>query len=339
MWQNKGSSISPFDRSIVLTAAVTCVMGLFVMGYRIITYNDCSGAGFMVKEEQLVAGQIASFRDQSAQADGWVWDFGDDSPPAAGKEAIHIFNHPGDYWVTLRTSGGCVSRKKVTVRKREPPDSSSRYPDFSLPATARVGETIRFTDHTEGAKEWKWSFGETMQVDATTKDPTYVFNSSGVKTVTLIVNGRERYAAKKSITVFARPVEKPKFDLDPPERVKLKQNEPDAAITISEMPLAPPLTPKREMKAPEINRVQLEDYLLQVAEEDREAESLKSFFCDGYDSRVRANGEEKNLQALLMNIQGKRISIRNLEVVKHKESRCIDFIKVDYKRKKVLGIF
>lgn len=339
MRRNKRNSVLMFDRSIIMTIAMTSAIGLLVMGYKLLTHSDCSGTGFMVAERQLVAGQIASFKAQSPEATEWEWNFGDESPPVGGEEALHVFRQPGEYWVTLQIEGGCVSRRKVKVRKSEPLVNSRRYPAFNMPATARVGETIRFIDRTEGATEWQWSFGETMQVDATTKEPTYVFKSSGVKTVTLIVNGNERYAAKKRITVFARPVEKPEFDLDPPERVKLRPGKTAAAVSISEVPQAPPLTPLQESMALEISRIQLEDYILQVAEKKREPGSLRPFCCEGFNTRVRANGEEKSLQELLQNLRGKKVTIKNLEVVKLKESRCIDFIKIDYKRKKVLGIF
>lgn len=339
MWYSKKDKKPVFDRSVLMTIAVTSVVGLFVMGYRFMTYSDCSGADFIIDEDELVAGQIASFKDQTPGATEWEWHFGDGSPPVTDEEPLHVFKHPGAYAVTLRVNGGCLVRKKVAIRKRGPLVNSSRYPIFSMPSTARIGELVRFTDNTAGAKAWQWSFGETMQIDATTKDPTYTFQSSGVKTITLIVNGRERYATKKRITVFARPVEKPEFDLDLPERVELKEEESIDTVSISEVPLAPPLKPIQETRVPEISRIQLEDYLLQVAEEKREAETLKPFCCDGFDTRIRANGEEKRLQVLLQDIKGKKVSIENLEVVKHRETSCIDFIKIDYKRKKVLGIF
>ncbi len=328
-----------FDRSIWITVALTAVMGLFVLGYKLLTYSDCTGADFTFDRDQLIAGHIVSFKDQSPQAAGREWAFGDGSPPAAGEEVLHVFKHPGEYRVTLQVDGGCSVRKQVVVRKREPAVPSSRYPDFSMPPTARVGEPVRFTDNTAGAKEWQWSFGETMQVDARTKEPTYVFQSSGVKTVMLIVNGKERYAAKKRITVFARPVEEPKFDLDLPERAELKQEKVGDTISIAEVPLAPPLKPVPQNRTPELSRMQLEDYLLQVAEEQRAPETLIPFCCEGFNTRVRADGEEKSLRVLLQDIQGKKVSIENLEVLKQRETGCIDLIKVDYNRKKVLGLF
>lgn len=339
MWQNKENKKPEFDRSILMTIGITSVIGLFIMGYKLITYSDCSGTDFMIAEGSLVAGQIVSFKDQTPGAGEWEWNFGDGSAPVMDEEPLHIFKHPGKYRITLQVDGGCTARKEVTIRESEALVNSSQYPTFSMPSTARVGEVITVTDNTEGAEEWQWSFGESMQVDATTKNPTYIFQSSGVKTVALIVNGNERYTTKKRITVFAKPVEKPEFDLAPPEKAELKQEVPDDTVSISEVPLAPPLQPIRESRAPEISRIGMEDYLLQIAGRKREPESLQSFCCDGYDTRVRANGEEIVLQLLLQEIQGKKIDIENLDIIRHKETGCIDFIKIDYNRKKVLGIF
>lgn len=340
MWRDKPNIKPVFDRSILITMAAAAVIGLLVTSYKVMTYSDCTRADFTFDEDRLVAGQIVSFKDQSPESAGWKWTFGDGRPPVTGEEALHVFKHPGEYRVALQVDGGCSVVKKVVVRKREPlAHSSSRYPEFSMPPTARVGEPVRFADNTAGAKEWQWSFGETMQVDATTKEPTYVFQSSGVKTVTLIVNGNDRHAARKHITVFASPVEKPEFNLDLPERAELKQEDAGDTISIAKLPLAPPLKPIPQRRTPELSRIQLEDYLLQVAEEQRAPETLPPFCCEGFNTRVRANGEKKSLQALLRDIQGRKISIENLEVVKHRETGCIGFIKVGYNRKKFLGIF
>ena len=328
-----------FDRSIVMTIVVISVVSLLVMGYKFITYRDCSDTDFVIKEGQLIAGHIVSFEDLTAEADEREWDFGDGTSPSTGKEVMHIFKHPGDYWITLEAGGGCAVRKKVTILNNKSVVDSSQYPVFSMPPHARVGDPVRFTDHTAGAQKWQWSFGETMQIDAVTREPTYIFQSSGVKTVALIVNGNEGYTAKKHLTVFARPVEKPEFDFDLPEKAAVRQEVSDDTISIAEVPMVPPLRPVQLTRAPEINRIQLEDYLLQIAEGNRRPETLPPYGCAGFDSRVRANGEGKTLRRLLQDIKGEKISIEHLEVVKQKETRCIDFIKITYKRKKVLGIF
>jgi hypothetical protein len=305
-----------------------------------ISYSDCSAADFNIDKGPLVAGKIVSFQDRTPGASEWRWTFGDESEAATDKEALHVYKHPGEYWVTLQVNGGCTVRKKITVRKNNPVVNSSRYPSFRLPSTARVGEKIEFVNDTEGANSWKWSFGETMRVDATSQNPTYTYQSSGTKTVTLIVNGMDRYATKKRITVFAKPVKKPTFNLKPRRKVEIKRAEPVDTVSVSKIPVPAPLrAPAKDKEAPELSRIQLEDYLLQVAEEKRAPESLKPFTCDGYKSRVRANGKEQTLQYLLQNFKGEEITIENLEVIKNKESRCIDYIKIDYKKKKVFGIF
>lgn len=331
--------ILPFDRVILLTLGFICIVSLFIMGYKYATFQDCSGVNFTVAEGELVAGNIVSFKDHTSGAEEWKWTFGDNSETATTKEALHVYDHPGEYLVTLQVNGSCSHSQKVTIHKKKSVINTSRYPTFSLPATANVGEEIQFSDNTEGAKKWQWSFGESMQIDATTQNPTYVFQSSGIKTVTLIVNGKEKYAIKKSITVFAEPVEKPKFDLDPPKEIELKTQKPKDTIQISEVPVAPPLQPIQPQKAPEISRIQLEDYLLQIAEEKKKPGILKPYTCNGFETRVRANGDELKLNVLLQQFKGKKISIKNLEIVKQKGTRCIDYIKVDYKKDKLFGIF
>lgn len=324
-----------FDRSIILTFAAVCILGLFVSAYKMFTSTDCTQARFEVDQGQLVAGKIVTFKDKTPQATEWKWTFGDSSETVTNEEALHVYKHPGEYVVTLQVNGSCTAEKKITIKKDKKIVNSNLYPSFDMPATARVGERVRFTDKTEGATDWKWSFGESMQIDATSQNPTYVYQSSGTKTVTLIVNGKDRYATKKRITVFAKPIEKPEFDLAPRKKVEIKRKEPE----IAKMPVAPPLKPVQEEKGPEISRIQLEDYLLQVSDEKRKPKTLKPFMCEGYKTRVRANGEEMTLQELLQKFKGEDITMESLEIVKNKKTRCINYIKVDYDTKKVLGIF
>ena len=324
-----------FDRSILLTFSAVCILGLVISAFKMASSSNCSQARFEVDQNDLVAGKIVSFKDQTPNATEWKWTFGDSSETVTNKEALHVYKHPGEYVVKLQVNGGCVAEKKITIKKEKKVVNTRLYPSFEVPSTAQVGERIRFTNKTEWAEEWEWSFGETMQIDATSQNPTYVYQSSGTKTVTLIVNGKDRYATKKRITVFAKPIEKPEFDMEPREKVEIERKEPEVA----KFPTAPPLKPVQDNKSPEISRVQLEDYLLQVSGEKREPKTLKPFMCKGYKTRVRANGEESTLQILLQKFKGEKVKIENLEIIKDKETRCINYIKVDYDTKKVLGIF
>lgn len=328
-----------FDRTILLTLGLTCLIGLFITGYKHITFQNCSSVNFVVRNGELVAGKLVSFKGQTLGADEWKWTFGDKSETATTQEALHVYQHPGEYQVTLQVNSSCSYSRKVTIHKNKPVTNTSRYPTFSMPATANVGDEVQFTDNTEGAQKWEWSFGESMQVDATTQNPTYVFQSSGIKTITLIVNGKEKYATKKSITVFAEPIEKPEFDLAPPQKVELKTQIPKDTIQISEVPAAPPLQPIQPQKKPELSRIQLEDYLLQIAEEKKKPSILNPYTCNGFNTRVRANGEELRLNALLQQFTGKKVKIKNLDIVKQKGTGCIDYIKIDYKKNKLFGIF
>ena len=324
-----------FDRSILLTFSAVCIFGLIISVYKMVDSTNCSQARFEVDQRGLVAGKIVSFKDQTPNATEWEWTFGDSSETVSNQEALHVYEYPGEYVVKLQVNGACVAKKKITIKEQKKAVNTKMYPSFDMPSTAQVGERIRFTDKTEWAEEWEWSFGETLQIDATSQNPTYTYESSGTKTVTLIVNGKDRYATKKRITIFAKPIKEPEFDMEPRERVEIERKEPEVA----KFPTAPPLKPVQDNKSPEISRVQLEDYLLQVSDEKREAKTLKPFMCEGYKTRVRANGEESTLQILLQKFKGEKVKIENLEIIKNKKTRCINYIKIDYDTKKVLGIF
>jgi hypothetical protein len=305
-----------------------------------VSSTNCSTTQFVIDQEELVTGKIITFKDQTPNATEWEWTFGDSSKTVTNKEALHAYKHPGEYVVKLRVNGGCTVQKKITVTtdNQKKKSESNLYPSFEIPASAYVGESIQFRDNTEGAEEWQWSFGESMQIDATSQNPAYEFTSSGTKTVTLIVNGRDEYAAQKRITVFAKPIEDPEFDDSPSPKIEIEQKRPE--VNIPDAPTAQPLQPIQEPeKAPELSPIQLEDYLLQIAAEEREPMTLKPFVCKEYKTRVRANGNESTLQVLLQQFKGNEIKIKNLEIAKNEQTRCISFIKIDYSTDKVLGIF
>lgn len=328
-----------FDRSVLLTFILAALTGLLVSGYKLLTYQDCTQADFAADAGRMVAGKLIRFQDLTPGARSWKWDFGDSTSSVTDRKTMHTFDFPGTYWVSLEVNGKCLVQKKVVIEPDIPVVDSGNYPRFDAPLTARVGEAVRFSDQTPGAVSWQWSFGESKQVDDTTRAPEYVYTAPGTKTITLVVNGGK--TVRKRITVFSRPVRRPRKDLSLPAgpRIEVPAGEEDP-VPVSKVPLPPPVRPVEEKPAsPQISRVQFEEWLLQIAEEKREAQTLAPYCCAGLDTEIRMQGKASTLKELCGKIKGKKIDVRTLELIRSADTGCIHFIRIDYKRKGVLGIF
>lgn len=325
-----------FDRSVYLTIGFVCLLSLLICGYQLIRYEDCSAVSFKMETTRPIAGRLLRFIDISPRARSWKWDFGDSSELSRMKSPLHVFKRPGTYTVRLLVNGQCEALQQVVIYPDVPvtPDSV-QYPKFSAPLTATVGEPVSFADNTPGSRRWEWSFGETLQTDDTTRAPRYVYRTPGAKTVSLVINGNTAHKTTQRITVFAKPLESPVRNSGPRKTYQYKEPSPE----VSAAPLPPPITPVEEKKAPELSRIQLENWLLQIAEEKISPDVLLPYVCNNTGITVRANGKGSTLQALCNEIRGKKIQIRSLDMVRHEENGCITLIRIDYKRKKVLGIF
>jgi PKD repeat protein len=77
---------------------------------------------------------------------------------------------------------------------------------FEIIQTTLVeGESVYFSDKTEGAKTWEWDFGDNSAVD-TRKDPEHVYQQAGEYTVLLSVNGCEKESKKIKVDTKEIPV-------------------------------------------------------------------------------------------------------------------------------------
>lgn len=325
-----------FDRSVYLTVGIISLLSLLICGYRLISYEDCSAVAFRLEASHPVAGRLLRFIDLSPAAGHWEWDFGDSSGISGGKSPMHVFKRPGNYTVKLTVNGQCESVQQLTIYPDQPiSPGEATYPKFTAPLTATVGEPVLFADNTPGSTRWEWSFGETLQTDDTSRAPSYKYRTPGSKTITLAVNGNIQYKTTQRITVFAKPLESPARNTGPRKPYRYAEPAPE----VSAVPLPPPITPVKEEKAPELGRIQLENWLLQIAEEKTRLDVLLPYVCNNTSIPVRANGKGTTLKGLCDEIRGRKIQIRSLDMVRNEENGCITLIRIDYKRKKVLGIF
>lgn len=150
-----------------------------------------------------VVGETVYFRDSTAGAGSWFWEFGngDESRKSSGN---YVFTKSGKYQVRLTVDGRREKYFLVEVREATR-TSGMELAAISGPAIAMQGEYITFkgigTD-----KQWRWEFGESGMVDSREKNPVYAYNTPGVYEVMLSTENT-RYPVRHRIEVVARYME------------------------------------------------------------------------------------------------------------------------------------
>ena len=120
----------------------------------------------------------------------WLWDFGDPASGAANTSTLpnptHTYTAQGNYYVQLivTSADGCVD----TVRKSAVTVAASSVV-YTVPDTIKGCQpySVSFTNPLLGATFFHWDFGVPWLTNDTSNkaNPTFVFDSAGVYTVTL----------------------------------------------------------------------------------------------------------------------------------------------------------
>ncbi|MCQ3930746.1 MAG: hypothetical protein DPW16_09810 [Chloroflexi bacterium] len=166
-----------------------------IFSYRL---GDTTPDGKQVCFDNASTGTITSYE----------WNFGDGSPVSNEQAPCHVYASDGSYTVTLKVVGD--DNTSSTASQTVPVISGDVAPIASftaIPLTARVGDTITFTDTSTGViTDWEWDFGDGNT--STDRNPTHVYASNGTFIVTLRVTGPggTSEAAQASITVELQPI-------------------------------------------------------------------------------------------------------------------------------------
>ena len=127
----------------------------------------------------------------------WFWDFGGDGTSSV-QNASHVFNTAGIYTVTLIAQGGGVNGTPAATQ------TISVYPEAEFIGTPRSGVyplTVAFTDLSTGSPvSWLWDFGD--GTTSTLQNPTHIYSSIGVYTVSLTVTGADSLSDTETKTGY-----------------------------------------------------------------------------------------------------------------------------------------
>lgn len=139
-------------------------------------------AGFMSPDLSACAPSLVHFTDQSVDGYQYLWDFGD-STTSTNSNPSHIYNEPGIYTVSLivTSDAGCSD---TLIR---PEYIRVLGPNTHFTASAFEGcapFTVDFTDQSNNAIQWNWSFGDGYA--GVLQDPVHTFQDTGAFTVSLV---------------------------------------------------------------------------------------------------------------------------------------------------------
>lgn len=89
----------------------------------------------------------------------------------------------------------------LTILLSVPACKTSIQPDFSYsPESPKVGETVSFTNLTEGDESWSWNFGDGGT--STAENPTHIYKKPGKYDVALTVNSNKNDIRTRQIVVY-----------------------------------------------------------------------------------------------------------------------------------------
>ncbi|HZH65689.1 MAG TPA: PKD domain-containing protein, partial [Flavisolibacter sp.] len=207
------AAVGPHQVSLVITSGAGCIDSTRKVVDSVYAQPQ---ANFSVPAEVCI-GTPVNFTDQSTAPNsstaGWLWDFGDGTPPSSQPSPTHSYTVPGNYVVSLRTTSavGCVSgttTKPVVI-------NAAPTADFTTSAPACASQTITFNNTSAPGSgiltKYIWNFGDGTP-GSDQLSPTHTYAAVGTYTVTLQVEtDKGCVSTVKSKPVVVSPLPVPGF--------------------------------------------------------------------------------------------------------------------------------
>jgi len=191
----------------------------------IVVTEECNTpvADFEASQTSGLAPLAVDFTDLSVGAISWSWNFGDGSAVSTEQNPSHTYTNPGTYTVTLTAANDCgtdtvTKTDYITVEDETCDPITAAFEGTPVSGSAPL--TVQFTDLSNGAVSWYWTFGD--QTSSLDQNPIHTYENPGTYNVYLYVTnsceeGDWEYKAGY-ITVTDECVEPdPAFSADPSE--------------------------------------------------------------------------------------------------------------------------
>ena len=299
-----------FDVKVITFFIILFIFSILLLIFKKEMGSVCNVDSFKIESRSLKAGELITFSDTTNASFDWKWTFGDGTKTSYLSKVTHSFERPGQYIVKLVVNDNCPIERKLTILPRVEVVDASLLPRFTFfPKKVFEGKVIYFKDLTKDAKSWEWRFGDSdLNVNATDKNPSYTYKTSGMKKVALVVNG----------------------DIKHPKIVEFFVNK---GVIITP-PVTGPIVPRIDRIGPE--RPGLDDELLKrsiigISQNELKYTNFLKYFCKYATPPVHVNNEETlELKAFYDLIKNKKIKIRKVSITKDKDE-CVTFMSVNYK--------
>ncbi|MFM2016902.1 MAG: hypothetical protein RL007_558 [Bacteroidota bacterium] len=123
---------------------------------------------------------------------GWLWDFGDNTTSTQQNPVLHCYNTPGNYTVvlTVTTSAGCTQTVTMANYISVYAMPVAAFGAGPLPTTV-LNPTITFTDSSQNASSWLWSFGDLNNSSSTDQNPSFTYPDADCYMVVLEVTSAD----------------------------------------------------------------------------------------------------------------------------------------------------
>ena len=319
------------DKSVIKLFVIVLFISASILAYRATRYTPCKDVDFTINTEEFVVGKLIEFKDLTTQAKSWEWNLGDSSKVANNKNVLHSYEKPGEYQVSLKVNNACEISRKIVIKDRPFVLDTTKLAVFDLPESIKVGEELKVIDRTNNASKWEWRFGETAGINSESKVAKYTYESHGLKTVTLVVNGDVKHATSKQIMVL-----KDKSDISRPVTTIKTQQRTVSNRRISDAPTNPTLSDALGPKpvgnnapktVPNISEAQFKNKLILVSKRQAKPQDFEIYFCGDLNKSIIVNGKNMKFLEFCELLKIKKFKIKEVNLIKD-DKNCINNVSI-----------
>lgn len=339
---NNKSIKTHFDLNVFLTFLVLLLCGLGLFAFKMNGTVDCSNVGFDIIANSYTTEDLIEFRSNDASGVQWEWDFGADAAKAYRSDVLHRFQEEGTYTVSLKMNGQCVATKEIVIGKRKKLIDPELIPNIILPQYVRVGQEVVFSNDSDFATSWQWSFGETMAIDGDDRVETYTFTRPGEKTILLVVNDDRRHEAKQRITVLPALKEKKNrasvSRVDPIETVLRQQIDEKPVAQVENEAKVKEEKASEEAKRIKISSSEMQQLLMDYSNRSIDDLAIRNYFCYSNIPVFNASGQRFTVSQFFNEVRDvNKVELNSIKMIKDEKTGCVKSMTVDMRTKK--GLF
>jgi gliding motility-associated-like protein len=206
LWSNAGTSssitVSPTSTT-TYTVAATDANGCSDTASTTVTVNPLPVVSLAADDTDACGNLCVNFTTTTAGS-LYSWDFGDGGT-STQQNPNHCYTTPGNYSVslTVTSAAGCSATFIQNNYIHIYPVPAADFAASPITATL-LDPTIAFTDLSQGASTWSWSFGDPLNGTSPLQNPSYTYADTGYHTVTLVVTNQFGCRDTDTLSIYIR---------------------------------------------------------------------------------------------------------------------------------------